>query len=487
MFVARVALITALALVAAFVGVSSISSAAPARAADLSQFQPGNIISDALFFNGSAMNSSEVQNFLNSKLASSCRSGYTCLKDYSEVTASIPANPMCGAYNGGGSESAATIIYKVGQLCGISQKALIVILQKEQGLITDTWPTSSQYSAAMGALCPDTAPCDSAASGFFKQVYTGAYLLKRYTQPAGTGAGTDYSSRYDLMYPVGAATNILYNPNSSCGTKSVFVQNQATHVLYVYTPYTPNAAALAAGYGVGDSCSAYGNRNFFNYYSDWFGSTAYASRDLIAGEWQTAIGSAGKVGLSGWVLEKNLPTSTANIKFTIDGIPSVLSAGLPSAASGSTVPGAGSNHGFYTEISAAAGSHRICGYPQVSGGNEVDWGCTNVIVPAAASIAGAWQSLDGANGQITTSGWLLYPSSPSSTASVVFTIDGVRQTAVVANGSNSGSLASYPGAGSSHGFSVSIPASAGSHRICGYPQTSAGADYDWGCTYVTVP
>ena len=33
--------------------------------------------------------------------------------------------------------------------------------------------------------------------------------------------------------------------------------------LYNYTPYQPNAAALAAYPGTGDSCSAYGNRNFF--------------------------------------------------------------------------------------------------------------------------------------------------------------------------------------------------------------------------------
>jgi hypothetical protein len=34
----------------------------------------------------------------------------------------------------------------------------------------------------------------------------------------------------------------------------------------------PNAAALANPYRVGDSCSSYGNRNFWNYYNDWFGS-----------------------------------------------------------------------------------------------------------------------------------------------------------------------------------------------------------------------
>jgi len=42
--------------------------------------------------------------------------------------------------------------------------------------------------------------------------------------------------------------------------------------LYYYTPYVPNKAALDNLYGTGDACSAYGNRNFWRFYHDWFGS-----------------------------------------------------------------------------------------------------------------------------------------------------------------------------------------------------------------------
>ncbi|MGV1034577.1 MAG: FG-GAP repeat domain-containing protein [Microbacteriaceae bacterium] len=282
----------ALALIVS--GLSAFVAASPAQAADGSQFVDGNIISDAVFFNGSSMAATDVQAFLNSKV-SSCQSGYVCLKDYSETTASIGANPMCAAYSGGANESAAVIITKVGQACGVSQKALLATLEKEQGLVTATAPASTRYGAAMGALCPDTAPCDSAASGFFKQVYTGAYLFKRYTQPAGTGAGTEYSSRYDLMYPVGQTTAILYQVASqtcSPSTKDVYIQNQATHALYVYTPYTPNAAALANMYGTGDRCSAYGNRNFWRNFTDWFGSTQFELSEQ-AGVY--AVNSAGNL------------------------------------------------------------------------------------------------------------------------------------------------------------------------------------------------
>ncbi|MFT4135072.1 hypothetical protein [Microbacterium sp.] len=239
------------------------------KTADLSQFKPGNIVSDAVFYNSSTMSESDIQTFLNSKV-SSCRSGYTCLKDKTDTTRSIAADAMCSAYSGGGTESAARIIAKVARACGINPQVLIVMLQKEQGLVTDTWPTTGQYRAAMGQGCPDTAACDAEYYGFFNQVHGAAWQLKRYENPTGT-------SKFFTWYAPGKTWNVQYHPNSACGSAPVYIENKATAALYYYTPYQPNSAALAAGYGLGDSCSAYGNRNFFQYFTDWFGSTQVSS------------------------------------------------------------------------------------------------------------------------------------------------------------------------------------------------------------------
>jgi hypothetical protein len=271
-FIAR--LIVAVLAVATFVAIPLPQTAQAAVAG----FSAGNIISDSVFYNTTTTSPGQIQAFLNSKLPS-CRSGYTCLKDYRQDTPTVAGDPMCRQYDGAAGESAATIIYKVAVTCGINPQVLIVMLQKEQGLVTDSYPSTGQYRSAMGAGCPDTAACDANYYGFFNQVHYGAYLLKRYTQPAGTGAGTNYSSRFDLSYPVGAWSNVLYNPNANCGTQRVYIENQATHSLYLYTPYTPNTAALNAGYGSGDACSAYGNRNFYLYFTDWFGSTT--GSDLV--------------------------------------------------------------------------------------------------------------------------------------------------------------------------------------------------------------
>ncbi len=247
------------------------------KSADLSRFQAGNIISDAAFFNAGTMSEAQIQSFLQSKVPT-CQSGYTCLKDWYDTSRTTSADAMCGAYSGGVRERASAIIYKVAQACGINPQVLIVMLQKEQGLVTHTWPSDFRYRAAMGQGCPDTAACDSRYYGFFNQMYGAAWQLKRYANPAGTSA-------YFTWFAPGKTWNVRWHPNEGCGSAPVYIQNQATANLYYYTPYQPNAAAIRAGYGEGDGCSAYGNRNFYQYFTDWFGLTT--QRDPAADiEWE---------------------------------------------------------------------------------------------------------------------------------------------------------------------------------------------------------
>ncbi|MDZ8171041.1 SH3 domain-containing protein [Microbacterium xanthum] len=235
------------------------------QTADLSQFQAGNIISDAVFYDTSTMTESQIQSFLETRVPS-CRSGYTCLKDWYDTSRSMAADSVCKAYSGGVRERASRIIYKVAQACGINPQVLLVMLQKEQSLVNHDWPSEWRFDMAMGATCSDTYGCEEDSYGFFNQMYKGAWDLKRYSNPPGT-------SQYFTWYAPGKTWNILWNPERSCGSSPVYVQNQATANLYYYTPYQPNAAAIKAGYGTGDGCSSYGNRNFYQYFTDWFGST----------------------------------------------------------------------------------------------------------------------------------------------------------------------------------------------------------------------
>ena len=258
-------------------------AAAPVKTLITDGFRAGKIISNEVFFDSSTMSAASIDSFFRSKVAS-CRSGYVCLKDYRQNTPNRAADQYCNGYQGAGNESAATIIYKVAQSCGINPQVFIVMLQKEQSLVTHTWPSDWRFSMALGQGCPDTAPCDPAFAGFFYQIYGAGRQMKIYTE-----------GRYFTYYAPGKTWNIMYNPNSACGRGPVYVENSATAALYYYTPYQPNAAALRAGYGSGDSCSAYGNRNFHNYFTDWFGSTQNPASSLVrdSGTGQIFLSSGG--------------------------------------------------------------------------------------------------------------------------------------------------------------------------------------------------
>ncbi|SHN85153.1 LGFP repeat-containing protein [Geodermatophilus obscurus] len=263
-----------LGLAFAFVAGSSPQPADLHESADLRLFDPGSIISDDLFFNGAAMNGSEVQAFLDAKgvKCQPAADGSPCLKHYRQTTGDRPADQYCRGYAGRPDESAADIITKAGAACGISQRVLLVMLQKEQSLVTGSGSVK-RYREAMGYACPDNGGCDPAYNGFANQVYSAARRYQVYAKNPTSYAhrpGMTVQIRY---FPEGTTPEKFNYQSRDCGKVPVYIRNQATAGLYNYTPYVPNQAALSAGYGTGDRCSTYGNRNFFHYYVDWFGNT----------------------------------------------------------------------------------------------------------------------------------------------------------------------------------------------------------------------
>ena len=272
-----------------------------------SDWRAGNIIDGSVFSYKDSMSITDIQAFLNQKVgtgsngtASQCDTNgtktselgggtraqygtahnnpapFTCLKDYYEVPKTspgpdIPASNYGGAAIPAGAESAANLIYDAAQRYSISPKVLLVTIQKESAgpLITDDWPFKTQYTYAMGAHCPDSGPngtanCDPNYSGFSIQISESAALLRYYL---------DNMNQPWWPYKKVGVNSIQYSPAAGCGSSPVNIENSATAALYTYTPYQPNQAALTNLYGLGDSCSAYGNRNFWRIFSVWFGST----------------------------------------------------------------------------------------------------------------------------------------------------------------------------------------------------------------------
>lgn len=316
-----------LAIVIIVTGVLALSALSPkAQALSGSDFNPGRIIDDSVFFNKDTMSVNDIQNFLYAKSGpcdtnrpttdSRYQPPWTCLYQYRENTTTKVNNIGSPNSNPAGSITGAQIIYDAAQQYNISPKALIVLIQKESSLITDNWPWSNQYRTATGYGCPDTAPCDSQYYGFYNQVNKAAFQFRRYAT---------YPNEYN--YKAGRNNNIGYNPNAGCGSQTVYIQNQATAGLYNYTPYVPNAAALNNLYGTGDGCSAYGNRNFWRLFHDWFGSPTAAPYEwqivsqtygggdaiLVNGEKDTLTLTVKNVGTATWTNNGANPVRLATV------------------------------------------------------------------------------------------------------------------------------------------------------------------------------
>src|SRR5690606_21042795 len=137
---------------------------------------------------------------------------------------------------------------------------------------------------------------DTEYYGFANQVYLASWQFQAYR-----------ANPFSFNFRAGVTRNIQYHPNASCGTKSVYIQNAATAALYNYTPYTPNQAALDAGWDTGNACSSNGNRNFFTYYATWFGTQAAgddAPLELLNGDFESGT-------LNPWIPASNAVTAEA--------------------------------------------------------------------------------------------------------------------------------------------------------------------------------
>ena len=266
-------------------------------------FNHGRIIDDAIFYNKDAMSVAQIEQFLREKgpacdingdkydaRAVNAKAGttrrdyalhmarngssyyhappYICVNNYYEnpVTKKTSFDTWGQPFEGG--QSAAQIIYNAAQSYGINPQVILVTLKKEWSYTyTDEWPMRSDYNTVMGYGCPDTGPngsanCSAKYYGFYNQVNNAAWQFKQYK---------DYPGNYN--YRAGRWSSIGYNVAArGCGYRDVYIENAATAALYNYTPYVPNDAALRAYPGTGDYCSTYGNRNFYMFFGEWFGT-----------------------------------------------------------------------------------------------------------------------------------------------------------------------------------------------------------------------
>jgi hypothetical protein len=140
---------TFLAIICSFGGVAILSQG-HAEAVSPSQWQPGYIIDDSLFYFSNSMSANDIQTFLSSKVPSCDTNGtkpisggsqtraqwaaangkpappYVCLKDYTQSIPAVNPDSYCSGGVSAGTKSAAQIIKEVSAACSINPQVLIV-------------------------------------------------------------------------------------------------------------------------------------------------------------------------------------------------------------------------------------------------------------------------------------------------------------------------------------------------------------------------
>lgn len=226
-------------------------------------FDPGNIFSDATMFTPGTMTSAQIDAFVREKGAGcTSRPGQApCLKDLRSDAPARSATKYCASVPARTRATIGQILVDATTACGVNPQVIMVMLQKEQGLLTTTSPTWTKLEKALGFRCPDFQPCDPAYAGIVNQIYAASSRLQEYGDPA---RGFDY----------GIGTYLIsFAPYDFCGKARVTIRNRATAALYNYTPHTPNQISIDAGAGVvaDDVCVSYGNRNVYRIFHEWFG------------------------------------------------------------------------------------------------------------------------------------------------------------------------------------------------------------------------
>ena len=238
-------------------------------------YNSSNLIDDPTFLNNSAMSESAIQAFL-----TNIGSGLANFSDVEACGSAISSYyPSCGQ-----TVSAAQIVYDASQAYKINPRVILATLEKEQSLVTDPSPLSSQLNCAMGYNS-----CTGYV-GFFTQVDNGAWQL-RFSYERANGDSTWWNP--SLSYPCANASS-LYSAGLIPGNTVTFadpggtaetitIANAATAALYCYTPYV--GPYSVTGYS--------GTYNFVYYYQLWFGSTLASSPYVWAVEGQGSYTDSG--------------------------------------------------------------------------------------------------------------------------------------------------------------------------------------------------
>ena len=197
-------------------------------------FNPNFIVSDRDFTNVYGMVGQSLQRFLNEQTG---------------ALDTFVAEDVDGA-----TKSAAEIILRVSSQFLLNPQAILVMLQKEQSLVSDPNPSQNQLDWATGyGVCDGCSREDGAVArfrGFAKQIDSMGQQFR-------VGYLADLERTGKTQTGIGPGKTVLID------SVPVTPENQATSALYTYTPHLE------------------GNRNFWTIWNEWFEQKRLPSGTIV--------------------------------------------------------------------------------------------------------------------------------------------------------------------------------------------------------------
>lgn len=243
-------------------------------------FNPSLLIPDEAFGDvGTFGSAAGIQKFLEQRgslLANTSQDFLTKLKEPDTLTKAALEDPNP---NLGRLRTAAELIYDAAVSKGLNPQVILVMLQKEQSLVTGSGNNlQNRLDRAVGFGCPDYEGCGDIFLGFYRQLFgsfdssgsrwlgAAASLMKSFRTEVngirvGRGPGVDANNQ-TFGRPIARTArkgdtivldNTLGGFDGVQATQTVTLGNFATAALYRYTPHVFN-----------------GNYNFWKYYTQWF-------------------------------------------------------------------------------------------------------------------------------------------------------------------------------------------------------------------------
>ncbi len=225
--------------------------AVPTLAQD-DNFDPNNIIRDNDILDSKTMSLNDIQEFLEEQESYLADHDMNSSSGFQKKAAEIIYDAAVNNYdcsnvdNMSENPTTAEKKYKCSPI-HINPKFLLVLLQKEQGLIEKKDPEQGRLDWATGYGCPDSGGCKERWKGFGKQVNSAA--LQFYDYMIRSSA---YTYKPGSLYTFTNPYAINVNKKNTLVTPA----NRATAALYNYTPHVYN-----------------GNYNFYKIWNRYFNPT----------------------------------------------------------------------------------------------------------------------------------------------------------------------------------------------------------------------